>query len=60
MPKPGQILLTEDTLPYGMEYPEIKLAVLTEGQLTTAGTRQAKSRQVRLHQPGKNSVPSRT
>lgn len=35
MPKPGQILLTEDTLPYGMEYPEIKLAVLTEGQLTT-------------------------
>ena len=33
MPKPGQILLTEGTLPYGMEYPNAKLAVLTEGQL---------------------------
>ena len=33
MPKPGQILLTEGTLPNGMEYPEVKLAILTEGQL---------------------------
>ena len=33
MPQPGQILLTEGTLPYGMEYPGSKLAVLTEGQL---------------------------
>ncbi len=33
MPKPGQILLTDGTLPYGMEYPTSKLAVLTEGQL---------------------------
>lgn len=33
MPKPGQILLTEGTLPYGMEYPNSKLAILTEGQL---------------------------
>ncbi len=33
MPKPGQILLAEGTLPYGMEYPSNKLAVLTEGQL---------------------------
>ena len=33
MPKPGQILLAEGTLPYGMEYPAAKLAVLTEGQL---------------------------
>ncbi len=33
MPKPGQILLTEGSLPYGMEYPDAKLAVLTEGQL---------------------------
>ncbi len=32
-PKPGQILLTDGTLPYGMEYPSAKLAVLTEGQL---------------------------
>ncbi len=33
MPQPGQILLTEGTLPSGMEYPDAKLAVLTEGQL---------------------------
>ena len=33
IPHPGQILLTEGTLPYGMEYPNSKLAILTEGQL---------------------------
>ena len=33
MPKSGQILLTEGSLPYGMEYPDSKLAILTEGQL---------------------------
>ena len=33
LPKPGQILLTDGALPFGMEYPELKLAVLTEGQL---------------------------
>ncbi len=33
MPQPGQIFLTEGTLPYGMEYPSAKLAILTEGQL---------------------------
>ncbi|MBR7123096.1 MAG: transcription-repair coupling factor [Oscillospiraceae bacterium] len=33
MPQPGQILLTDGALPYGMEYPTSKLAVLTEGQL---------------------------
>ena len=35
MPKAGQILLSDGTLPYGMEYPDTKLAVLTEGQLIT-------------------------
>jgi len=33
MPQPGQILLTDGTLPYGMEYPNMKLVVLSEGQL---------------------------
>ena len=33
MPSEGQILLSEGTLPYGMEYPDVRLAVLTEGQL---------------------------
>ena len=35
MPHPGQILLAEGTLPFGMEYPDARLAVLTEGQLIT-------------------------
>lgn len=33
LPHSQQILLTEGTLPFGMEYPMSKLAVLTEGQL---------------------------
>ena len=33
MPQPGQILLTEGTLPFGMEYPDARVAILTEGQL---------------------------
>ena len=33
MPQPGQILLTDGSLPFGMEYPSEKLVVLTEGQL---------------------------
>ena len=35
LPKPGQILLAEGSLPFGMEYPTAKLAVLSEGQLLT-------------------------
>ncbi|MBQ3504677.1 MAG: transcription-repair coupling factor [Oscillospiraceae bacterium] len=37
LPKPGQILLCEGSLPFGMEYPLSKLAVLTEGQLIARG-----------------------
>ena len=33
LPSEGQILLAEGTLSYGMEYPNVRLAVLTEGQL---------------------------
>ena len=33
LPEPGQIFLTDGTLPFGMEYPGRKLAILTEGQL---------------------------
>ena len=36
LPQPGQILLAEGSLPGGMEYPALHLAVLTEGQLTAA------------------------
>ena len=37
LPKPGQILLAEGTLPFGMEYPLSKIAILTEGQLLSRG-----------------------
>ncbi len=33
LPKAGEILLTDGALPFGMEYPELKAAILTEGQL---------------------------
>ena len=33
LPQAGQILLTDGSLPAGLEYPELKMAVLTEGQL---------------------------
>ncbi len=33
LPKPGQILLTDGALPNGMEYPDLRFAILTEGQL---------------------------
>ena len=44
LPREGQILLAEGTLPFGMEYTDAKLAVLTEGQLITrsAPKKQAK------------------
>ena len=33
LPQPGQILLSDGTLPFGMEYPLSKTVILTEGQL---------------------------
>ncbi len=44
MPRPGQILLAEGSLPYGMEYPTAKLAVLTEGQLLSRGAPKKKAK----------------
>ncbi len=38
LPQPGQILLTDGALPNGMEYPELRLAILTEGQLIAQST----------------------
>ncbi|MBO5129069.1 MAG: transcription-repair coupling factor [Oscillospiraceae bacterium] len=49
MPKAGQILLTEGTIPYGMEYPNSKLAILTEGQLLA---RQAPKRKAAAKKTG--------
>ncbi len=44
LPQPGQILLAEGSLPFGMEYPDMKLAVLTEGQLMSAQMPKPKSK----------------
>ncbi len=43
-PEPGGVYLTEGSLPSGMEYPTVKLAVLTEGQLLTRAARKPRSR----------------
>ncbi|MBQ1372178.1 MAG: transcription-repair coupling factor, partial [Oscillospiraceae bacterium] len=43
-PPPGGVYLTDGSLPSGMEYPTIKLAVLTEGQLLTKAARKPRSR----------------
>ena len=42
LPAPGQIFLVEGGLQAGMEYPEIRLAVLAEGQLVRRETRKAR------------------
>ncbi len=44
MPQPGEILLSDGTLPFGMEYPGAKLAVLSEGQLIAQGERKRKAK----------------
>jgi len=44
LPQSGQIFLTDGTLPFGMEYPDSKLAVLTEGQLLAKPLRKQKAK----------------
>ena len=55
LPKAGQILLTEGTLPYGMEYPNQKLAVLTEGQLITKSEPRRKAKKTATNRQKLNS-----
>ena len=55
LPKPGQILLAEGTLPFGMEYPLSKLAVLTEGQLLTRETAKRKPKKTATNRQKLNS-----
>ncbi len=43
-PKPEQILLAEGSLPYGMEYPESRLVILTDGQLLAQAQPRRKGR----------------
>ena len=55
MPKPGQILLSDGTLPYGMEYPNAKLAVLTEGQLIARSEPKRKQKKAATNRQKLNS-----
>ncbi|MBO5316961.1 MAG: transcription-repair coupling factor [Oscillospiraceae bacterium] len=55
MPHPGQILLTEGSLPFGMEYPTAKLAVLTEGQLIAKAAPKKKTKKAATNRQKLNS-----
>lgn len=60
MPQPGQILLTEGTLPFGMEYPNSKLAVLTEGQLIARSEPKRKQKKAATNRQKLNSFTDLT
>ena len=60
MPKPGQILLCEGSLPFGMEYPTAKLAVLTEGQLLSRGVPKKKAKKTATNRQKLNSFTDLT
>jgi len=55
MPGPGQILLAEGTLPFGMEYPDNKLAILTEGQLVSRSEPKRKTKKAATNRQKLNS-----
>ena len=60
MPQPGQILLSEGTLPFGMEYPNFKLAVLTEGQLIARGEPKRRAKKAATNRQKLNSFTDLT
>ncbi|MDD6199875.1 MAG: transcription-repair coupling factor [Firmicutes bacterium] len=60
MPGQGQILLTEGTLPSGMEYPNSRLAVLTEGQLIARGEPKKKAKKAATNRQKLNSFTDLT
>ena len=60
MPGPGQILLTEGTLPFGMEYPDAKLAILTEGQLMAHSAPKKKAKKSATNRQKLNSFTDLT
>lgn len=55
LPKAGQILLCEGSLPYGMEYPLSKIAVLTEGQLIAKSEQKRKPKKTATNRQKLNS-----
>ncbi|MBQ8768925.1 MAG: transcription-repair coupling factor [Oscillospiraceae bacterium] len=60
MPAAGQILLAEGTLPFGMEYPNSKLAVLTEGQLISRSEPKRKAKKSATNRQKLNSFTDLT
>ncbi len=60
MPKPGQILLAEGTLPFGMEYPNAKIAILTEGQLISKAAPRKKAKKSATNRQKLNSFTDLT
>lgn len=44
LPKPGEVILTEGSVASGMEYPSLKMAILTEGQLGSQPVRRQRKR----------------
>lgn len=60
MPKAGQILLAEGSLPFGMEYPTAKLAVLTEGQLLARSIPKKKQKKTATNRQKLNSFTDLT
>ena len=55
LPQAGQILLSDGTLPFGMEYPIAKLAVLSEGQLTAKAAPKKKAKKSATNRQKLNS-----
>ena len=55
LPQPGQVLLSDGSLPFGMEYPTAKLAVLTEGQLMAKSAPKKKAKKSSTNRQKLNS-----
>ena len=55
MPNQGQVLLSDGSLPFGMEYPASKLAVLTEGQLMARAEPKKKAKKTATNRQKLNS-----
>lgn len=60
LPKAGQILLCEGSLPNGMEYPLSKLAILTEGQLIAKTEQKRKPKKTATNRQKLNSFTDLT
>ena len=60
MPQPGQIFLTEGNLPFGMEYTDARLAVLSEGQLLTRSSAPKKAKKAVTNRQKLNSFTDLT